>query len=44
MKLITKIIFKNYRKFKSLIIDVEPDINILVGDNESGKSWQGRLN
>jgi putative ATP-dependent endonuclease of the OLD family len=38
MKLITKIIFKNYRKFKSLIIDVEPDINILVGDNESGKS------
>ncbi|MBK9283049.1 MAG: AAA family ATPase [Sphingobacteriaceae bacterium] len=38
MKSIEKIKLQNFKRFKSLSIDFAPDINILVGDNESGKS------
>ena len=35
---ITKIKLHNFKRFKDLTLDVNPDINILIGDNESGKS------
>ncbi|BCS84114.1 ATP-dependent endonuclease [Prevotella herbatica] len=38
MLTITKIKLHNFKKFKDLTFDVNPDINILIGDNESGKS------
>jgi len=38
MKYIQKIKLKNFKRFKSLSIDFDPDINIMIGDNESGKS------
>lgn len=38
MKSIEKIKLQNFKRFKSLSIEFEPDINILIGDNESGKS------
>lgn len=38
MKSIEKIKLHNFKRFKSLSIDFAPDINILIGDNESGKS------
>lgn len=36
--MITKIIISNFRKFKYVELDLNPDINILVGANESGKT------
>lgn len=38
MLTITKIIIHNFKRFKDLTLDVNPDINIFIGDNESGKS------
>jgi putative ATP-dependent endonuclease of the OLD family len=38
MKYIQKIKLQNFKRFKSLSIDFDPDINIMIGDNESGKS------
>lgn len=38
MKHIQKIKLQNFKRFKTLSIDFDPDINILIGDNESGKS------
>ena len=38
MLTITKIKLHNFKRFKDLTLDVNPDINILIGDNESGKS------
>jgi putative ATP-dependent endonuclease of the OLD family len=38
MKHIQKIKLQNFKRFKSLSIDFDPGINILIGDNESGKS------
>lgn len=38
MIIISKIKLHNFKRFKNLILDVNPDINILIGDNESGKS------
>jgi len=35
---ITKIKLLNYKQFKELSIDLNDDINLLIGDNESGKS------
>lgn len=35
---IERVIVKNYRRFDSLDIRFLPDFNIIVGDNESGKS------
>ena len=38
MLIISKIKLHNFKRFKDLALDVNPDINIFVGDNESGKS------
>ena len=38
MIVITKIKLHNFKRFKDLVFDVNPDINIFIGDNESGKS------
>jgi putative ATP-dependent endonuclease of OLD family len=35
---ITKLILKNFRKFRSLELDLKADMTILVGANEAGKS------
>lgn len=33
-----KLIVKNFKQFRELDLEINPDINIIVGDNESGKS------
>lgn len=38
MKYIQKIKLQNFKKFKTLSIDFDSGINIMIGDNESGKS------
>lgn len=38
MKFITKIKLQNFKRFKTFTVDFGENINILVGDNESGKS------
>jgi len=38
MKIITKLKVLNYKRFKKLKIEFNEDLNIIVGDNESGKS------
>ena len=38
MKTISKVILHNFRRFTELEIDFNPTMNILIGDNESGKS------
>ena len=38
MPIITKIKLHNFKRFRDLTIDVNPDLNIFIGDNESGKS------
>lgn len=38
MLTIRKIKLHNFKRFRELTLDVNPDINILIGDNESGKS------
>ncbi len=38
MKYIKKIILKNFGKFKYLEIDFDEKLNVLIGDNEAGKS------
>jgi putative ATP-dependent endonuclease of OLD family len=38
MKHIQKVKLQNFKRFKSLSVEFESDINILIGDNESGKS------
>lgn len=35
---IRKVIIKNYKQFKNIEIEFNTDINIIVGDNEAGKS------
>lgn len=36
--MISKIVIRNYKLIKNAIIPLNPDINIFVGDNDSGKS------
>ncbi len=36
--MISKIVIRNYKLIKDAIIPLNPDINIFVGDNDSGKS------
>lgn len=38
MRKIRKIILHNFKRFKHFELDVFPDLNIFIGDNESGKS------
>jgi putative ATP-dependent endonuclease of the OLD family len=38
MKFITKLKLKNFKRFDSFTVDFDDNINILVGDNESGKT------
>ena len=38
MKSIEKIKLKNFKRFKTLELEFNQEINILIGDNESGKS------
>ncbi|MDR1552288.1 MAG: AAA family ATPase [Prevotellaceae bacterium] len=38
MKTINKIILRNFKRFTTFEIDFDSQLNILVGDNESGKS------
>jgi putative ATP-dependent endonuclease of the OLD family len=38
MKTITKIILSNFKRFKHFELDADPKLNILIGDNEAGKS------
>ena len=38
MKVINKIILKNFKRFTAFEVDFDNQLNILVGDNESGKS------
>lgn len=38
MAVIRKVIIRNYKQFKNLSIDFNPDVNIIVADNENGKS------
>ena len=38
MKTIEKVILSNYKRFPSFEIKFDPNLNILVGDNEAGKS------
>lgn len=35
---IQKIVVKNYKLLKDVVLDLNPDINIFVGDNDAGKS------
>jgi len=38
MKIIRKLILKNFKRFRSLELDFKEDLNILIGGNEAGKS------
>lgn len=38
MKTITKIVLSNFKRFKHFEFDADPKLNILIGDNEAGKS------
>lgn len=38
MLTIQKIVLHNFKRFRDLEMDVNPELNILIGDNESGKS------
>lgn len=35
---VRKIVLSNFKKFESLVLDLDPDLNIFAGDNEAGKS------
>lgn len=38
MRTIKKLILKNFKRFKTLELDFDKELNILIGDNEAGKS------
>jgi putative ATP-dependent endonuclease of OLD family len=38
MATITKLVLKNFRRFRTLELEFDPKLNILVGGNEAGKS------
>ncbi|CAJ7322533.1 recombination protein F [Burkholderia pseudomallei] len=35
---IKKVVLSNFKKFDTLTLDFQPDLNVLIGDNEAGKS------
>jgi putative ATP-dependent endonuclease of the OLD family len=38
MATVTRLVLKNFRRFKNLELEFDPEMNILVGGNEAGKS------
>jgi putative ATP-dependent endonuclease of OLD family len=38
MSTISRLVLKNFKRFKSLDLEFDPELNILVGGNEAGKS------
>jgi putative ATP-dependent endonuclease of OLD family len=38
MKTIKKLVLQNFKRFRSLVLEFDSDLNILVGGNEAGKS------
>ena len=42
---IKKLLIQNYKRFKSIEIDINPDTNIFVGENDSGKTtiWEALI-
>lgn len=38
MATITKLVLKNFRRFKTLELEFDRELNVLVGGNEAGKS------
>lgn len=36
--MITRIVIQGYRKFRRFSVDPDPTMNIIIGDNEAGKS------
>lgn len=38
MKTITRIVLSNFKRFETLDLQVDEELNILIGDNEAGKS------
>ena len=38
MKTITKIVLSNFKRFETLDLQVDEELNIFIGDNEAGKS------
>lgn len=38
MKKITKVVLSNFKRFKHFALDIDPKLNLLIGDNEAGKS------
>lgn len=38
MKVIKKVILYNFKRFKNFELDLDDELNILIGDNEAGKS------
>lgn len=38
MPVITRLMLRNFKKFESMTLDFQPGRNVLIGDNESGKS------
>ncbi len=38
MPTIRKLVLKNFKRFRALELDFDPELNILVGGNEAGKS------
>lgn len=38
MPVITKLILQNFKQFPALEMDFAPGTNVLIGDNETGKS------
>lgn len=37
-KTVTKLILKNYKRFRGFAAEFDPELNLLIGDNEAGKS------
>lgn len=38
MPRVSRLVLANFKKFESLTLDFETDMNVLIGDNEAGKS------
>lgn len=38
MKVIKKLKLKNFKRFEDFEVDFTPNINLIIGDNEAGKS------